>query len=253
MRTADKIRFIVQYIRNFGSNREFKKNNPTVILPMDFLMYESFKLDYRAYYEGGEKTCDWLIDLLSQHTELDNLNILDWGCGPARVVRHFPRKLKNNIYYGSDYNEKSIHWCKTNIQGVEFLNNHLSPPLTIPKGLKFDIIYAISIFTHLSEEHMKEWLMEFQRIMASKAILLFTLQGEAFMGKMSANEQQIFNESGLIVRGKVKEGNRVYASFHSFDLVSNILASSGYIILNFIPGEIKDWGISQDTYVVQKA
>ena len=42
--------------QNKKDNEAFKKKFPDIVLPPDYLMYESFKLDYASYYFGGKKT-----------------------------------------------------------------------------------------------------------------------------------------------------------------------------------------------------
>jgi hypothetical protein len=37
----------------------------------------------------------WHKDHFKKHIELQNLAILDWGCGPGRIIRHF-KVLKND-------------------------------------------------------------------------------------------------------------------------------------------------------------
>ena len=49
---TDWARFYLQKFKNQKINSEFKKNNPDVVLPPDYLMYESFQVNYNKYYTG---------------------------------------------------------------------------------------------------------------------------------------------------------------------------------------------------------
>ena len=112
---ADKVRFYVQQFKNRKANNAFKAAHPEVKLPPDYLIYESFQLDYHKYYVQSKEGANNLVQLFAKHIELKDKKILDWGCGPARILRHLPELVGNNCeYYGTDYNAKTIAWCKNN-------------------------------------------------------------------------------------------------------------------------------------------
>jgi SAM-dependent methyltransferase len=128
---SDYVRYVILKALNHKKNRYFKKMNPEVILPPDYLMYESFQLDYKKYYDDSRETAIWLRDHFKKHVLLQNIRILDWGCGPGRIIRHLPDVINNGCsFYGTDYNAKTIDWCKQNIQGVSFNQNTLEAKLT---------------------------------------------------------------------------------------------------------------------------
>jgi len=108
---------------------------------------------------------------------------LDWGCGPARIIRHLPKLLPNTSLYGTDYNAKSIAWNKANFQKISFELNNINPPTSFEDGF-FDAIYGLSIFTHLSEENHFNWISELYRISSPGAILILTTHGQAYREKL---------------------------------------------------------------------
>lgn len=211
---TDWIRFYIQKSKNKKENQLFKKNHPDVVLPPDYLMYESFQLNYKKYYIDSIETAKWLSNHFEKHIELKNVRILDWGCGPGRIVRHLPEILGyDNEYYGTDYNKKSIDWCKENLKGISFNQNSLEASLPYTDDY-FDVIYGISIFTHLSEQMHYEWYNELYRVLKPNGIMFITTQGDNFKVKMTDAEIKDYQNDQLIVRGKVKEGHRTYSAFH---------------------------------------
>ena len=204
MHWVDNAKYAFHFIRNRGINRQFLVENPGVKLPPDYLMYESYRLNYRKYYEGGLDNAVWLKNHFEKYTNLSEKRILDWGCGPARVVRHLPEVFPGCEIYGTDYNEKTIDWCSKNIENVSFSHNGINPPLSYESDF-FDMIYGISIFTHLSEPNHKAWYDELIRVSRKGAILLLTTQGEATKAKMTETERQIFESGKIVIRGQVKE------------------------------------------------
>ncbi len=121
---TDWVRYYIQKFKNRKINKEFKLKNPDVKLPPDYLIYESFQMNYQKYYTDSIETANWLKDHFKKHIDLKGKRILDWGCGPGRIIRHLPDVIGNSCeYFGTDYNKKSIDWCSKNLSGIKFNNN----------------------------------------------------------------------------------------------------------------------------------
>lgn len=247
----DKGRFFFQKIKNYSNNIEFKNKNPDLKLPPDYIMYESFKLDYERYYNGGRQSAIWLKEIINKYSELKNKNILDWGCGPARIIRHLPDVINNECnFYGTDFNKKTIIWNKANLTNISFHTNKIIPPLSFEPNF-FDIIYGISIFTHLSEKNHYLWFDELLRVSKKGGIILLTTAGEAFKEKMTKSEVQSFNANKLVIRGNVIEGHRVFTTFHPPKYLKKLF-NNKVDILEFTAGKKETWGINQDIWVLKK-
>ena len=251
MHLIDKIKYGYQKWKNRAGNARFAKENPGVKLPPDYMLFEAFQLDYQKYYEGGERTAKWLISLLENHTTIAGKTLLDWGCGPARVLRHFPKLLGNNVkIHGTDYNPKTIAWCRENIGGAQFAVNQLNPP-TEYSDEQFDLLYGISIFTHLSEINHRLWFDELIRISKKGSILLLTTHGDVFCNKLTGQERQYFEEGKLVERGQVVEGHRVFTAFQP-PAYFRALVDSKAEVLEHIAGTRQNWGLEQDVWILKK-
>jgi len=211
---TDFVRFFLEKKINKQSNIEFRKDYPDVVLPPDYLMYESFQLNYKKYYLDSIETAEWLVGHFKRHIDLENARVLDWGCGPGRVVRHMQKAIgSESSFYGTDYNKNSIEWCSKYLKDVEFNLNSLEAKLPYETGF-FNVIYGISIFTHLSEQMHHDWYKELVRVLKPNGILFLTTQGDNFLSKMTEEEITAYEKDELVVRGKVKEGHRTYSAFH---------------------------------------
>lgn len=248
---TDWIRFHIEKIKNKKENKDFKKNHPNVVLPPDYLMYESFQINYKKYYTDSIETAKWLTNHFKKHIELKNVKVLDWGCGPGRIIRHLPEIIGNDSeYYGTDYNSKTITWCHQNLKGISFNQNTLKATLPYSDEF-FDIIYGISVFTHLSEQMHYEWYNELFRILKPKGIMFFTTQGDNFKIKLTDTEVQDFNNGLLIVRGKVKEGHRTYSAFQPKKFMMELFKNVEVLEHIEIPHE-KGKLPPQDIWIIKK-
>jgi len=247
----DKLRYRIERVKNKKANLKFKNDHQEVLLPPDYLIYESFQINYSNYYFGGKETAKSIFGHLAKHTNLKGKKVLDWGCGPGRLIRHMPDISRNQTsFYGTDYNKGSIDWCQKNIKNVNFNHNNIEAELPY-EDEKFDAIYGFSIFTHLSEEMHFNWFNELKRILNPEGILLITTQGENFKPKMTEVERKKFDEGKLIVRGNVKEGHRTYSAFHPDPFLKLLFEGVEVLDKIVISPKNKNY-IPQDMWILKK-
>lgn len=248
---TDRVRYYMQRFENRKVNRDFKQKNPDVKLPPDYLIYESFRINYKKYYTDSREYAKWLADYFRKHIELKNKRILDWGCGPGRIIRHMPEVVGNGCeFYGTDYNQKSIEWCEKNLEGIHFHKNDLVAELPYEDHF-FDVIYGISIFTHLSGQMHYDWYNELFRVLKPGGIMFLTTQGDNFKVKLTEAERKQYDDNQLVVRGKVKEGHRTYSAFHPEGFMRKLFANAE--ILEHVttpPGTGK--APPQDIWIIKK-
>ncbi len=250
IKIGDKIWFYINFLKTYYLRRQFFKENINVKLPPAYYIYETFNLNYFSFYNESIDTAKWLIAHFKKYKRLENISILDWGCGPGRVIRHLPSFIDNSCkFYGTDYNQKYIHWCSKNIINVSFNTNTLTPPLSYESNF-FDIIYGISIFTHLSKEMHFAWFRELIRVAKPGGIILLTLHGNAFVQKLTKVEKFKFEKGELIVRSNTKEGHRTFAAFQPASFVRKLIGLNE--ILAHIQGDIKYGKPQQDVWIIKK-
>ena len=246
----DKARFYLLYLKTSKQRRKFQKSNPSAILPPSYFIYETFGLDYEHFYNVSNETAKWLISFFKKHKTLENASILDWGCGPGRIIRHLPALLDNSCRcFGTDYNAKYIHWCSKNIPGVTFKTNRLAPPLSF-EDHSFDVIYGISIFTHLSEKMHYEWFDELFRVLKPGGILFLTLHGKAFKSKLPEAQRVIFDKGQLVVLSGTKEGHRTYGAYHPVGFVKKLAGDNE--VVEWVEGGFIKGKPQQDVWIFQK-
>ena len=103
--------------------------------------------------------------------------VLDLGCGCGRVLRWFQDLAPGTTLHGSDISARAIKWNRAHMPFARFEVNGKEPPLPYPDGA-FDLVMAVSVVTHLSEELQFAWLRELARVMRPGGVLLMTVHGD---------------------------------------------------------------------------
>lgn len=249
IRVFDNIRFQLLRIINFSANQKYKKENPHIPIPPDYILYEAHQINYASYISNGLNNAKKLKKLFEKYIDLKDKKVLDWGCGPARIIRHFPNLIKNATFFGADYNEVTIAWNKDNIKGPSFFVNGLNPPSSIEDNF-FDAIYGLSVFTHLSLDNHFNWVKELNRITKKNAVLILTTQGEVYKIKLFGADLEKFNSNKIVIQGNTKEGHRTFSAFHPPKAI-RLIFEKYFEVLEHIPGKVNNWGLSQDIWVLK--
>jgi SAM-dependent methyltransferase len=168
-------------------------------LPPPLLRYRVHgSLDARGYLRVGERCSGDLRQALRlEGRELSSFRrVLDFGCGSARVLRHLGDLPASCRLYGTDIDAEAIRWCREAIPFATFEINDSSPPLPFADST-FDLIYAVSVFTHLDEELQNAWLAELRRVTAPHALLLLTTHGAYAQASLPADCHRLLAETGF--------------------------------------------------------
>ena len=106
-----------------------------------------------------------------------NEKVLDFGCGAGEMLIGL-RNRPNFTLWGCDLESDLVDWCSSNLN-AQCLKNELDPPLPYEDN-SFDVINAISVFTHLSLDMQFKWAWELYRVIKPSGYLHFTAHGPAF-------------------------------------------------------------------------
>ncbi|MCP4165058.1 MAG: class I SAM-dependent methyltransferase [Chloroflexi bacterium] len=109
--------------------------------------------------------------------------ILEFGCGSGRQTRWLPQLTRNRAaIYGTDLDVPSVAWLQTTFPFGNFSVNGPQPPLPYLDE-RFDLILAVSVFTHLTETGQLSWLSELRRVTRPGGVLLLTTHGPHALAK----------------------------------------------------------------------
>ena len=130
-------------------------------------------------------------------------NILDFGCGCGRILRHIAFYADAYNFFGGDVDADSIAWGRLHLDFAEFWVLPLMPPTPYSSN-QFDAAYAYSVFSHLPFEAAAAWRDELHRICKPGALLVLTLQGKYVIDAITLklrdlgtpNAQQLVSDQG---------------------------------------------------------
>jgi SAM-dependent methyltransferase len=123
----------------------------------------------------------------------------------------------------------------------------------------FDFVYALSVFTHLTEDSARRWLAELVRILKPRGMLLFTVHGERFAHELDEGGSKRFHRGEFVVaqRPAAIVGTNYFASFHPPEYVrSQLLPTVDVELLEAVYDDPVGGGITpmpvQDNYLVRR-
>ncbi|MBB6187492.1 class I SAM-dependent methyltransferase [Rhodanobacter sp. MP7CTX1] len=152
-----------------------------------------------------------------------NSRVLDFGVGWGRIIRFFTREVDPSGLYGVDVDGDILNEAKSiGVEGqlgligksdrLEFPDNH------------FDVVYAFSVFSHISKDSASHWLGELMRVLKPGGTLVLTTTTDRFLnlclacslkteGRNSYEENyaRMFAEP-VLARERYRQGEHVYAA-----------------------------------------
>lgn len=184
--------------------------------------------DADAFLALGRRAADEFAALAERHgPSTDGAEVLDFGCGCGRVARHMMTATGANVS-GTDLNPRLAGWCRRNLPGV-WLDNGAEPPLDFADGA-FDLVYALSVFTHLYDEGARAWLAELARVTRPGGLALLTV----FDAENDATLAAALARGGFVVRRRGAEGSNLMCGYFSPEGFAE-RAAPGWTLLDFRP------------------
>lgn len=215
LRPAEALKYLWECYRVRRKNAFFVAQHPGFTPPPPDVAFDAYaNTDWTAYDATGREHAGVVAGLIERHAKDFPTRICEWGCGPARVLRHLRECLgaRSVELFGFDYNARSNDWCRENIANVAFRTNLLAPPLPCEADA-FDCLYAISVLTHLSREMRFRWIAELSRVVRPDGLIIVTTHGDACRNQLLPHERRQYDRGEMVVRGNFDEGRRLYVAY----------------------------------------
>ncbi|MBZ0112386.1 MAG: methyltransferase domain-containing protein [Thermoanaerobaculia bacterium] len=214
-----------------------------------------------------------ILTLFERHrqvTERAKYHLLDFGCGCGRLLR-FPAAVDRWEACGVDANYQLAGWTRDNLPSAEVHRVPPAPPLPLSSS-SFDLIYCLSVFSHLPEKRALESLAELHRLLRPGGVLVMTTHGvraleiiansvlHQEMIQISAGQAEEMRE-GLSREGFIYQrcsdsvidiadvGDDYGNCFVDVSYITKNWAVNGFEQCEFLPGGLRGW---QDVSVLRR-
>ena len=158
-------------------------------------------------------------------------SVLDFGCGCGRVLRYWSGR--GGTIAGSDRDAGAVDWCRAHLPFATVARNGLAPPLEY-EDASFDLVYALSVFTHLTAELQIAWRDELHRVLRPGGRLLVTTHGRAYLPRLENDERARFERGELVVRWSDLAGSNLCSAYHPERYIRDTLAQ-GFEVSTIAP------------------
>jgi len=172
---------------------------------------------------------------------------LDFGCGAGRTLAWL--RDRGPRLAGTDLHAGGIEWARGRLGFAEFRVNGAAPPLDY-RDATFDLVFSLSVLTHLDEGDQRAWLAELRRVSRRGAILLLSTHGPTCTADLSPAERAALDERGFLAvpaRGLWGVFERYFNSYHLEAWVRRVWGES-FTIRAYLPRGLND---HQDLYVLE--
>jgi len=189
--------------------------------------------DLTWFLSSGARAAESIRDVLGRHGVPPErmTSILDFGCGCGRVIRHWaglPARV-----HGADRNRRLVAWCRRHLPFASFEVNGLRPPLRSPDD-EFQLVYALSVFTHLPEDLQRPWMEELCRVTSRGGHILLSVHGESYRDTLTPHERRRFDEGLLVVRGSEAAGRNACGAYHPREYIRRVMGT-GLTLVDHVP------------------
>lgn len=150
--------------------------NPTIHKNDIMFAFSMFNLGYHqpqavySYYAIGAMTVNKLKALLGKHN-ISPKRILDFGSGYGRVSRFFPAVFPDAEVVVSEVKKPAMDFQEKTF-GYHSIH-HNQDAASFPED-KFDVILALSVFTHLPQQSFEAWMTKLVASLNPGGALVFT-------------------------------------------------------------------------------
>lgn len=144
----------------------------------------------------GEGVRDQIIEACAEIKTAHS--VLDFGCGLGRVLDPLRKACPDAKFTGYDIDPLMLRWCRHlhgNAPWLELSHSTLGLP-----DSSFDVVYAISVFTHL-DVTSEYWLHEIHRVLKPGGIAFLTYHDETLFADCAGGPDLPGTSIGDVLQG----------------------------------------------------
>jgi SAM-dependent methyltransferase len=229
-------------------------DDPAAGLPPEGLRFRvGGSPDPTRFREVGQRSVQAIergLALLDRRVE-DCERVLDFGCGCGRTLIALGERFSFDRLHATDIDAEAVGWCCEHLPLASCGTNDAVPPLRYPDDY-FDLVYAVSVFTHLDEERQFLWLAELRRICRPGGVVIASLHGDRCVQHMVPDKAEAVRAEGILF--DVSDGFKgMYPDWYQMTYHTEVYVreqfAEYFTVVGYLPRAI-DY---QDIVVLQKA
>lgn len=148
------------------------------------------------YLESGKRHVTRMLEVMKSSgfdPLFENSQILDFGCGAGRMMRHLIDSSGRWTIYGCDVSGDHILWGKEYLSPpLRFITNTTLPHLPFAEK-RFNFIYCGSVFSHL-DDLADSWLCELHRVLSPDGRLFVSIHDENTVDLLKGMKHKLGNQ-----------------------------------------------------------
>lgn len=147
---------------------DFLINNP---------VFDSQEHAIEYYFNDGANSARKLGSILQDICKLGagSFSLLEFASGYGCVSRHLGHVLPNCSLTVCDIHPEAVRFSEK-VLGVEAIHS-TSRPEDFPRDQQFDVVFALSFFSHMPKTTFTRWLRTLACLVGNPGFLLFTTHG----------------------------------------------------------------------------
>src|SRR6266700_1572008 len=208
----------------------------------------------RHYFSDGAESARKLDSIVRNHlvdvASNRKVTILEFASGYGMVTRHLANLPSHQRLVACDIHQQAVDFIRGDLHQVAIMSRHVPEELNL--GESFDVVFALSFFSHMPEVTFTRWLEALFAAVNPGGILVFTTHGLA--SQVHFGDIKI-NENGFWFRPSSEQADidpNEYGSAVTTPayVVGALARVTGASLAEFRRGY---WWRHQDVYVVSRS
>jgi SAM-dependent methyltransferase len=207
----------------------------------------------RYYFSDGAESARKLQEIITRNTpprrEGSRYSLLEFASGYGMVTRHLGGAVAGADIVSCDIHEQAVDFIRTTLHTNAQISRHVPEDLQL--DARFDVVFALSFFSHMPEATFGRWLKALFNAVAPGGLLVFTTHG---LASQKAFGDIVIPENGFCFIANSEQDDLDAAEYGS------AITTPDYVIgelFRMVRAPIREfrhayWWGHQDLYVIAK-
>ena len=199
------------------------------------------------YFSDGAESARKLAELIDDLFGRTDVSVMEFASGYGMVSRHLRGALPGAEIASCDIHPEAVSFVRERLGVASVLSADVPEELDFRR--KFDVVFALSFFSHMPESSFGRWLAALHRQVRPDGFLIFTTHGLASAPALGSPE---IPESGFWFRPDSEQRDLEGALYGSTISTTDYVVSSiyGHTRAPIVRLRSAYWWQHQDLYVV---